>query len=257
LSWLTARLDHVRTMLAGPPAPRTGKLAEGAAWSPPGRAEPAAADRAKPPGKRVKELVEKATATRTVYQLDDGRLQMEMSAAPVRFRDAAGNWRPIDTTITKTGSDTYRNTGTGFATTYTARPDALVDLRLGGSGLTVGVPGAARTAPVVQGSTVTYRNVWDGADLVYELTPTAVKKSIVLSRPPVAATSYRFTLRAAGLTARSLPDGSGCTTSPWTASTRTTSWPAESPSSSTTVVGRIPPTPIPAAAPTALRRGRR
>ena len=206
LSWLGARMLEVRDLFTGPPPARTGTLTEGTAWTAPGRS--AAGADPKPPGKRVRELTARRTATRTVYQLADGRLQAEVSATPVRYRDAAGRWRPIDTRIVPTGRGTYGNTAAGFAATWTARPDALVNVRLGSSRITVGVPGGTRVTPVVRGSTVTYPSMWDGADLTYELTTAGVRKAIVLSRPPAAGTVYRFTLRTPGLTARTAVDGS-------------------------------------------------
>src|SRR6266498_1164689 len=159
-----------------------GEMRPGARWSPPGRSGtgPAKA-RPKPPGERVRELTAKRTATRTVFELDDGRTQTELSSVPVRYRDGSGRWRDIDTRVarTSTGGFAYGNDGTGFATRFGDRSDRLVQVRLGDRRVTVGVAGAARrVTPRVTGSTVTYAGVWDGADLVYEVTPTAVKESI-------------------------------------------------------------------------------
>jgi hypothetical protein len=47
----------------------------------------------------VKELPGKRTANAKVYQLSDGRLQAEISAVPLHYRDGKGDFQPIDTTV--------------------------------------------------------------------------------------------------------------------------------------------------------------
>jgi RHS repeat-associated protein len=216
LSAVRSWLGDIDTLFRGSPAPKDpqGRMQPGAAWSPPGRSgEAVAAERPKPPGKRVKELADQRTNTRTVYQLDDGRVQSELSSVPLRYRDAAGKWRDIDTRVVAlpdvTGGFVFGNDGTGFATRFGTRSDALVRVQVAGRSVTLGVPGPARRiAPRVAGSTVTYAGVWDGADLVYDVTPSGPKGSIVLSRAPAADASFAFTVRTAGVTAKTLPDGS-------------------------------------------------
>ncbi|MFG2102520.1 DNRLRE domain-containing protein [Micromonospora echinaurantiaca] len=212
VSWLAARLNGLKDVLTGSgPEDRQGELRAGPNWAPPGRAALVAQEKPKPPGKRVKEITRERTATRTVYQLDDGRLQTELSSVPVRYRDHSGAWRDIDTRVAPVRDDGYRygNDGTGFATRFGDRSDALLKVQLGDRWLTIGVAGPARrVSPTVKGSTVTYAGMWDGADLVYDVTPTGVKESIVLSKAPAAAPSYDFALRTAGLTTQTLPDGS-------------------------------------------------
>lgn len=209
-SWLGSSASRFVGAARGPqPRDPQGELRPGADWSPPGRAgAPVVAAEPKPPGRRTKELTDRRTATRTVFQLDDGRLQTELSSVPVRYRDTKGVWRDIDTRLTRT-SNGYANDGTGFTTRFAGRSDRLVEIRLGDRTLAIGVAGDARQiAPTVRGSTVRYAGVWDGADLVYDLTPTGVAKSIVLSRPPATGTSFAFTVRAGGVEPRTLPDGS-------------------------------------------------
>jgi hypothetical protein len=52
---------------------------------------------------RVGELPGLATETATFFELSDGRVEAEVSAAPVRYRDGEGVLRPVDTTVV--GSD--------------------------------------------------------------------------------------------------------------------------------------------------------
>ena len=192
--------------------PSQGKMRAGADWSPPGRSGAAQAmARPEPPGKRTKELTGKRTATRTVFRLDDGRVQTELSSVPVRYRDEGGRWRAIDTGVSRLSEEgfSYGNDGTGFATRFGDRSDRLVRVEFGGRGVTLGLAGPARRIPPkVSGSTVTYAGAWDGADLLYEVTPTGVKEAIVLKRAPAEDASFAFTVKSDGVTARTLPDGS-------------------------------------------------
>jgi hypothetical protein len=101
----------------------------------------------------------KRTATRTVFELDDGRTQTEASSVPVRYRDGSGRWRDIDTRVarTSTGGFAYGNDGTGFATRFGDRSDRLVQVQLGDRWVSVGLASAARrVTPQVRGSSVTY-----------------------------------------------------------------------------------------------------
>lgn len=211
VSWLASRLTALKDTLSGNgPKERQGELRAGAGWTPPGRTALVAQEKPKPPGKRVKEITRSHTATRTVYQLEDGRLQTELSSVPVRYRDGSGAWRDIDTRVVpvRDGGYRYGNDATGFSTRFGERSDALLRVQLGDRWLTVGVAGPVRqVTPTVKGSTVTYAGLWAGADLVYDITPSGVKESIVLATAP-AVPSFDFTLRTAGLTTRTQPDGS-------------------------------------------------
>ncbi len=167
----------------------------------------------KPPGKRVKELTGKRSRFAKVYELEDGRLQAEVSAAPAHYRDGDGGWHPVDTRVEQVSQDgfTHGNDRTGFSTRFGAGSDRLMRLRLGERQLTLGVAGPAReVAPEVDGSTVTYRGaLGEGADLVYEVTETGVKENIVLARAPAGSPSYGFTLAVSGgLRAEAQADGS-------------------------------------------------
>ncbi len=61
-------------------------------------AKPVAAKPVGPP-RRVRELAGRRSATRRVFALSDGRLQAEVSAAPLYYQDAGGGWQPIDTRV--------------------------------------------------------------------------------------------------------------------------------------------------------------
>ncbi|MEV6868092.1 DNRLRE domain-containing protein [Streptosporangium subroseum] len=177
----------------------------------PGRAG-AAPGKPKPPGKRVKELTGQRSARGKVFELDDGRLQAELSTVPRHYQDAKGTWREIDTHVTAVAEDGFirGNDTTGFSSRFGNTTDKLARIKLGKRQLTLGLAGQARRIePVVKDSTVTYPGAFgDGADLVYQVTRTGLKKWINLARPPAAGTSFEFVVKAAGLRARAEGDGS-------------------------------------------------
>ncbi|MCK2216365.1 DNRLRE domain-containing protein [Actinomadura sp. ATCC 31491] len=179
----------------------------------PGRDTSQAAQRkqAAPPGKRVKEVPGKRSRFASVYELEDGRLQAEVSTRPVSYQDSKGNWQPIDTRIEANSEDgfVHGNDKAGYGTRFGDKSDKLVRIKIGEHQLTLGVPGAARPlTPKVDGSTVTYPSVWDGADLVYKVTQEGVKEYLALSKAPAAGTSFAFTVKTGGLTAQEQPDES-------------------------------------------------
>ncbi|MER7501442.1 DNRLRE domain-containing protein [Nonomuraea pusilla] len=166
---------------------------------------------AAPPGKRVKELPDKRSRFATVYELEDGRLQAEISSRPAYYQDGKGTWQPIDTRIEATAGDgfTHGNDKAGYGTRFGDKSDKLLQVKAAGRQLTLGVAGDGRQiSPKVNGSTVTYPGAWDGADLVYQVTPEGVKEYLVLAKPPAAEVPLTFTVKAGGLRAEARPDGS-------------------------------------------------
>ncbi|WP_344298489.1 hypothetical protein, partial [Paractinoplanes deccanensis] len=129
--------------------------------------QPAEPGRKWPAQKRVREVAAKRTANGKVYQLSDGRLQAEMSAVPVNYRDAKGTFQPIDTSVKPTGRAGYvqGNATNTFTSLFGDETDELVRFEKDGRSIELGLPGAARkVAPKVSGSTVTYPV--DGVELV-------------------------------------------------------------------------------------------
>ncbi|MET8361700.1 DNRLRE domain-containing protein [Micromonospora sp. NPDC005171] len=164
-----------------------------------------------PPQKRVKELTGKRTANGKVYQLSDGRTQAEISMVPLHYRDAKGTLQTIDTRVRPVKDKGYvqGNRTNTFTSLFGDSSDELVRFEQGGRSIELGLQGAAKgVTPTVSGSTVTYAGVAGGADVVYDVTSTALKEKIVLRRAPSGPVSYTFTLDTAGLTAQQRADGS-------------------------------------------------
>ncbi|TMR06831.1 RHS repeat protein, partial [Nonomuraea turkmeniaca] len=207
-TWLTAQ---VADWFTTEPEGRTPASADKVTL--PGRdSRPAAAWQAAPPGKRTKELTGKRYRYGTVYELEDGRSQAEISTRPVHYQDAAGAWQPVDTTVTAVAEDgfVHGNDKTGFQARFGDKSDKLIRLSVGKRQVTLGLPGEARQiVPRVEGSTVTYPGVWDGADLVYTVTASGVTEHLRLTKAPAAGTVFAFTVKTGGgLQTAQNPDGS-------------------------------------------------
>ncbi|OKI58008.1 hypothetical protein A6A27_07155 [Micromonospora sp. CB01531] len=175
------------------------------------QAEKQPAGKVWPAQKRVRELPGKRTANTKTYQLSDGRTQAEISAVPVHYRDTKGRWQAIDTTVRPTTEKGYvqSNRTNTFSSLFGDTSKDLVRFEAEGRSIELGMAGAAKSVtPKVSGSTVTYAGIAGGADVVYDVTSTALKEEIVLRKPPVGPVSWTFTLDTAGLTAQQRTDGS-------------------------------------------------
>ncbi|MEV4811809.1 DNRLRE domain-containing protein [Micromonospora avicenniae] len=199
--------DAARGMVGdGPNRPRPEVISAGLSVQ-----ENAPAAKVWPAQKRVKELPEKRTANSRTYQLSDGRTQAEISAAPVHYKDSQGRYQPIDTTVRPTNEKGYvqGNRTNSFTSLFGDSSEDLVRFERDGRSLELGLSGAAKAVtPKVSGSTVTYAGVAGGADVVYDVTSTALKEKIVLRQAPSGPVLYTFTLDTAGLVAQQRQDGS-------------------------------------------------
>ncbi|HEY9475306.1 MAG TPA: hypothetical protein VIS06_15850 [Mycobacteriales bacterium] len=167
-----------------------------------------------PAPKRVAELVGSRSANSSVFRLADGRLQAEVSARPVHYRDAAGRWQDIDTAVRPSLASVrahgfeFGNETNQFASAFGNRSDRLARFTRGGQALTLGVTGTPRAvSPRASGDTVTFDGALGDADVSYQVTPEALKERIVLSARPVDPT-FTFTVDMTGLTAKTHDNGS-------------------------------------------------
>lgn len=173
---LLSRLGEAARDLVGGGSGRTKPEAASAA---PAALKKPAEPKVRPPHKRVRELTDKRTATSRVYLMSDGRTQAEISAVPVHYKDAKGRLQPIDTTVRPTSEKGYvqGNRTNTFTSLFGDDSRDLVRFEAGGRSIELGLTGADRTlTPKVSGSTVTYPGLGDNADLVYDVTSTALKE---------------------------------------------------------------------------------
>ncbi len=167
-----------------------------------------------PKAKRVKELASRRTPSARFWQLSDGRVEAELTAAPTSYKDPAGkSWKTIDTRVAETeakGFDFANRTNTGRSW-FGSDPDRLLRFEAGdgGQSVTLGLEGTSgRLKPEAKDATVTYKDAVGDADLSYVVGPGRVKENITLSERPAGPVTYTFTLDTEGLTPKAREDGS-------------------------------------------------
>lgn len=133
------------------------------------------------------ERTDKRNATRRVFDNPDGTTTEVVSPVPTSYRDERGDWREIDTSVV--ADRTARGAGrfVSKANEFTAVFDSgRVGYSLVVKGERAGffAEGAAGSAPVVEGSVVSYVDAFPGVDVRYTVTGSGVKADYVLNRRP-------------------------------------------------------------------------
>ncbi|MET9967661.1 DNRLRE domain-containing protein, partial [Streptomyces sp. NPDC006356] len=172
--------------------------------------------KADPKADRVKELTKQRTANARFWQLSDGRVEAELSAVPTSYRSGTGkkaSWKSIDTAVrgTKAKGFEYANTTNNGRSWFGADADRLVRFQSpSGRSVTLGLDGVKDEdlKPTAKGSTVTYKDAAQGADLEYVVGPGRVKENITLAERPNGPLKFTFTLDTDGLIPKARKDGS-------------------------------------------------
>ena len=198
--------DSLRDFFRVPPKP---PVAEPLALRDLPRKQVAPTGAATKPATRVRELEEKRTERTRQFELSDGRVEAEISAAPLNYRDASSRLQPIDTKVKPGAGDaSFTNATNTFASSFGVSTGRLSTFDLGGRRVSIGVDGPQRSLqPTAKGSAVRFPDAFGtGADVTYEVTSGALKEGVVLAAKPASAT-FTFTLDLSGVTAKLLPDG--------------------------------------------------
>ncbi|MFC5955579.1 sugar-binding protein, partial [Streptomyces pratens] len=184
---------------------------------------PAARVAARLSGKRVEALLER-TETSTTWVNKDGSLTTELTAGPVRFTDeATGQWREVDLDLVRGADGTVEpkahpgglrlagKSGTpakSLKAAQQAKATDLVTLGEGDQQITLQWKGGL-PEPKLDGTRAEYVNAVPGADVVVEATRTGFEQYVELKqRPETGDYSYTLPLKAKGLKANQLADGS-------------------------------------------------
>ncbi|MFE4052157.1 DNRLRE domain-containing protein [Streptomyces sp. YIM B13518] len=171
-------------------------------------------------GRRVEALSER-TETSTTWVNKDGSLTTELSAGPVRFKqdsiwvDVDVNLRASDDGVAPVAHPNKLRmagrTGTPAKSLKAAQQAEAVDLVTLGEGdeqITLQWKGGL-PKPKLDGTRAEYTNAVPGADVVVEATRTGFEQYVELKqRPGTDGYSYTLPLRAKGLKAKQLKDGS-------------------------------------------------
>lgn len=133
---------------------------------------------------------------------DGALVRAVVAPRPVNYRDAAGVWQPIDTTLTRSASADGRAVPAGYAWQNTAGEYAValpadlgaapVQVRVGSVKVELALVGA-RGAGRAVGNTATYGDVLPGVDAAYAAEPDGVKETLTLAGPASPST-FTFAL---------------------------------------------------------------
>jgi YD repeat-containing protein len=153
--------------------------------------------------RHVKTLDENRTPTDTVYENADGSRTLERSMQATNFQDKNGKWQRVDTSLEQdTTTGKWRTKQNSWAAQFD-QTDTGVALDKGGQTLSFKPLGSAKVKPTVTGAApnqiVTYRNVWRGIDLMYQVSGSELKESIVV-KSRAAQNVFDFDIAGASLT---------------------------------------------------------
>ncbi|MCS5736280.1 PA14 domain-containing protein [Herbiconiux daphne] len=160
------------------------------------------------------------------YELADGSNYTKTSVEPLNVQDAGGDWVPIDTAVSATGPWAWLGIGGGEVERHPLAPvfadnaaaDHVLEVTRDGSTVGFGLMGAsasgidrmAGSGPDAR-SHVEYPEVFDDADLVYDVSAGGVKENLRLNSapadpadpdgddPPSASLSWSWRVDADGL----------------------------------------------------------
>ncbi|ONI85384.1 hypothetical protein ALI144C_13990 [Actinosynnema sp. ALI-1.44] len=143
------------------------------------------------------------------YLNPDGSRTVRQSSQPLNVPDGQGGWRPVDTTLARSGARVKAKAqGLSPSMADKANDPEVVSVAVDGRRASLALPGAAASAVRVEGSKAVYENVLPGTDLDYEITPGSVKETIVLkTQPQPGKATWRFRLATDGLTPAVAADG--------------------------------------------------
>lgn len=163
-------------------------------------AKPSAFDPAK---SRV--LEDQTTETRKAWANPDGTTTVQISAAPVRYRDAAG-WHDVDPTLVPSAAGLVPRAAKD-AVTLASSADGPTVLPTSAGPITLSRPGTTKATATATAATATYKGAIGDADLAVSLTASGFEEVLTVhdATGPTSWTDH-FALPA-GVSARQGPAG--------------------------------------------------
>ncbi|MGW5852462.1 DNRLRE domain-containing protein [Streptomyces sp. NPDC055254] len=216
--------------VAVPSAPSTPQKQKDKPYAKEAKDLPSAHVAARLSGQRVEALSER-TEDSSTYANPEGTTTVESASGPVRFRDQAGAWKPVDVSLVKTGDGGARAQAHPLGLKLAGRtPEAaaakvrasggaagevktpsvpLVSLNGKAKDLTVGWRGIL-PEPAIEGNRARYVDALTRTDLIIESTRTGFEQFLELKdRSAIAANgSVTLTLNAKGVKAHAHADRS-------------------------------------------------
>src|SRR5205814_916062 len=157
------------------------------------------------------EVISLRSANGRVYQNADGTLRQILSAGPLNFKDAAGNWQKIDSTLVPdaaTQGDMRNAAGPLLLDLPSDLGRSPIRVSSAGASLSFILEGAKTSVRSATNNEAVYRGIFGGVDATYASVPGGLKESFVILDRPVSTVSFTFDLNTHGLTLQRQPDGS-------------------------------------------------
>ncbi|TCO41051.1 RHS repeat-associated protein [Kribbella antiqua] len=152
------------------------------------------------------------TETDTTWANPDGTMSTEASAAPIRFKNAAGMWQPIDLDLVQGTDGTVAPRGHAYGLQLGKRSAAtggvFASVQAGSGRQVEWLAPWALPEPSLDGTKATYADVQPGIDLVLDARRSGFEQDFVVKQRPTTAPVWRIPLRTKGLTAKPQADGS-------------------------------------------------
>ncbi|HEX8182198.1 MAG TPA: PA14 domain-containing protein [Candidatus Saccharimonadales bacterium] len=152
---------------------------------------------------KVKVLDEDRSPTQKTFLNKDGSKTVEQSVLPTSYQKD-GKWQDIDMTLEKDKSkNEWKTKANKWQVTFKKLTETEgVNVKQGNQTAKLTPIGGKDSEPEVSDSgsdqIVTYKNVWPGVDVKYEVNASELKESIVISKPE-SQTNFKFKLDGASL----------------------------------------------------------
>ena len=151
------------------------------------------------------------TDTSTTWANADGTMLTETHSAPLRYKDTAGQWRPIDLDLVKGTDGTVIPKGHWLGVRLGKRTPTAGGVFASAATLTGGtvewLAPWKLPEPTIDETKATYAGVQPGVDLAVDARRSGFEVDFVVKNRPATAPVWRIPLRTKGLTGRQVKDG--------------------------------------------------
>ncbi|MBB6567700.1 RHS repeat-associated core domain-containing protein [Kribbella sandramycini] len=169
-----------------------------------------AAVTARSQGSKV-EVESMRTETATTWANPDGTMTTEAHLAPVRFKNAAGQWRSVNLELAKSADGAVAPRGHKLGLRLGKRSSAsggVFASAAAGSGRQVEWLAPWKLPePTIEKTKATYAEIQPGVDLTLDARRNGFETDFVVKSRPTAAPVWKFPLRTKGLTVRTAKSG--------------------------------------------------
>jgi RHS repeat-associated protein len=160
----------------------------------------------------VQTLNEGRTANTMVYLNKDGTKTMVQSLQATSFKDSSGNWQDVNTSLIQDpATGEWHTKANAWQATFGNIVSNGIQISENGQTFRFSPVNANNVKPNVSSTgsnqTVTYRNVWQGVDLKYNVMGSELRESIVI-KSKIALSNFAFTTNGSSLEANGNVPGS-------------------------------------------------